>query len=137
MWSEVQWMKKMIFLLITSLITMDEVISSVKDLLSILRVQFDDDSINLKWNKFVSASGLWICNNDSATAATYFVSRWCCGRLNRIHQHMRKRFSRTHTSIPEIVSGEAVEAKVSHDHGVWSNIQGGISWKRADGLGQR
>jgi len=27
---------------------MDEVISSVKDLLSILRVQFDDDSINLK-----------------------------------------------------------------------------------------
>jgi len=41
-------MKKMIFLLITSLITMDEVISSVKDLLSILRVQFDDDSINLK-----------------------------------------------------------------------------------------
>jgi len=40
-------MEKMIFLLITSLITMDEVISSVKDLLSTLHVQFDD-SINLK-----------------------------------------------------------------------------------------
>jgi len=136
MWSEVQWVEKMIYLLTTSLITVDEVISSVKDLLSTLHAQFDD-SIYLKWNKFISASGLWICNNDSTTAATYVVSRWCCGRLNRIHQHMRKRFSRTHTSIPEIVPGEAVEAKVSHDHGVWSNIQGGISWKRVDGLGQR
>lgn len=136
MWSEVQWMEKMIYLLATSLITMDEVISSVKDLLSTLHLQFDD-SIKLKWNKFISASGLWMCNNDSATAATDVVSRWCCGRLNRIHQHLRKRFSRTHTSIPEIVPGEAVETKISHDHGVWSNVQGGLSWKRADGLGQR
>lgn len=40
-------MEKMIYLLITSLITMVEVISSVKDFLSKLRVQFDD-SKNLK-----------------------------------------------------------------------------------------
>jgi len=40
-------MEKMMYLVTTSLITMDEVISSVKDLLSTLHLQFDD-SIKLK-----------------------------------------------------------------------------------------